>query len=100
MRQLTHAKHRSQPHLVAGLPIQADTLEESRVVCTEVLEETRAEVWGRRVSPERAARWEEKGSTPGKEGTEAKQAGASGGTWLSPLRWGEGRWAGQARDGV
>lgn len=42
MKQLTRAEHRSQPHLVAGPPILADTLEESRVVGTEVLEKTRA----------------------------------------------------------
>lgn len=47
MKQLTRAKHRSQPHLIAGLPILVDILEEPRVVGTEVLEKTRAWVWGR-----------------------------------------------------
>ena len=51
--RLTCAKHGSQPHLVAGLPILADLLEEPCVVGTEVLEKTRAEVWGR-VCPEGA----------------------------------------------
>lgn len=79
-KRLTCAEHRSQPHLVARLPVLEDALEESRVVGTEVLEKTRAGVGGRRVSPERATRREEgKGFTPGRGGPEAEQAGACGG---------------------
>lgn len=78
-RELTCAQHRSQPHLVAGLPILADLLEEPCVVGTEVLEKTRAGVWGR-VSPERAVGWGEgKWVTPEREDTQVKQSGASGG---------------------
>lgn len=79
MKQLTHAEHRSQPHLVAGLPILADALEESRVVGTEVLEKTRAGVWGRRVSPEGAARREEgNGFTPGRKVQRQSRLGRPG----------------------
>lgn len=47
MKQLTRAKHRSQPHLIAGLPILVHILEEPCVVGTKVLEKTRAGVLGK-----------------------------------------------------
>lgn len=50
---LTCAKHGSQPHLVVGLPVLVDLLEEPCVIGTEVLEKTKAGIW-ERLSPERA----------------------------------------------